>query len=345
MRHRGQVHCDTAVRCYSCPCPQVCIPRERFIEKRKAKNMLAHRIDELIGNTPLLELCNIEKEENLSGKLYAKLEFLNPTGSAKDRPAREILDDYERCGVLKPGGVVVEATSGNTGIGLASVAAARGYKAIIIMPDTMSSERIKLMKAYGAEVVLSDGKKGMAGSLEKLKEIREKYPDAVEAGQFVNASNALAHYKTTGPELWKDTEGGIDIFVAGVGTGGTLTGCAMYLKEKSNKVKIVAVEPAKSPLLSKGTFGPHGLQGIGANFVPEVLKRELIDEIVCITEEEAFEGSRRLGRREGIMVGITSGAAFAAALKEAKKPENKGKSIVFVTPDSGDRYLSSELFG
>jgi len=307
--------------------------------------MVVKSVDEMVGGTPLLELSNIEKENALKARLLAKCEFMNPTGSAKDRAAREILDDAQRRGILKPGGVIVEATSGNTGIGLASVAASRGYKAIIIMPSTMSAERIKLMKAYGAEVVLSDGTKGMAGSLEKLAEIKKKYPDALEAGQFVNPANAMAHYKTTGPEIWQDTEGKVDVFVAGVGTGGTLTGTGRFLKEKNPSVKIVAVEPAKSPLLSKGVAGPHGLQGIGANFVPEVLDRSLIDEISCITEEEAFDGARTLGRKEGIMVGITAGAAFAAALKEAKKPENAGKTICFVTPDSGDRYLSSALFG
>lgn len=307
--------------------------------------MLVKSVDGMIGGTPLLELVNIEKEYGLEARLLAKCEFLNPTGSAKDRAAKEILDDAERRGALKPGGVIVEATSGNTGIGLASVAASRGYKAVIIMPSTMSTERIRLMKAYGAEVVLSDGAKGMAGSLEKLAEIRKQYPDALEAGQFVNPANAEAHYKTTGPEIWKDTGGAADIFVAGVGTGGTLTGTARFLKEKNPGVKIVAVEPAGSPLLSKGIAGPHGLQGIGANFVPDVLDRKLIDEICCVTDEEAFEGARELGRKEGIMVGITSGAAYAAALKEAKKAENKGKTICFVTPDSGDRYLSSALFG
>lgn len=307
--------------------------------------MLYKSVDEMIGSTPLLELYNIEKKEGLKARLLAKCEFMNPTGSAKDRAAREILDDARRRGVLKPGGVVVEATSGNTGIGLASVAASRGYRAIIIMPDTMSPERIKLMKAYGAEVVLSDGKKGMAGSLEKLAEIKKANPGAFEAGQFVNPANAMAHYKTTGPEIWKDTEGSVDVFVAGVGTGGTLTGTGRFLKEQKEEVKIVAVEPAKSPLLSRGTAGPHGLQGIGANFIPEVLDRKLIDEISPITEEEAFEAARMLGRTEGIMVGITGGAALAAALKEAKKPENEGKTVVFVTPDSGDRYLSSELYG
>lgn len=306
--------------------------------------MLVKSVDGMIGGTPLLELANIEKEYGLKARLLAKCEFLNPTGSAKDRAAKEILDDAERRGCLKPGGVVVEATSGNTGIGLASVAAARGYKAIIIMPSTMSAERIKLMKAYGAEVVLSDGAKGMAGSLEKLAQIKEQYPDAFEAGQFVNPANAEAHYKTTGPEIWEDTEGKVDVFVAGVGTGGTLTGTARYLKEKNPGVRAVAVEPASSPLLSGGTAGPHGLQGIGANFIPEVLDQKLIDEICCITDEEAFAGVRELGRKEGILVGITAGAAFAAALKEARKPENEGKTVCFVTPDSGDRYLSSELF-
>ena len=306
--------------------------------------MLVKSVDGMIGGTPLLELANIEKEYGLKARLLAKCEFLNPTGSAKDRAAKEILDDAERRGCLKPGGVVVEATSGNTGIGLASVAAARGYKAIIIMPSTMSAERIKLMKAYGAEVVLSDGAKGMAGSLEKLAQIKEQYPDAFEAGQFVNPANAEAHYKTTGPEIWEDTEGKVDVFVAGVGTGGTLTGTARYLKEKNPGVRAVAVEPASSPLLSGGTAGPHGLQGIGANFIPEVLDQKLIDEICCITDEEAFAGVRELGRKEGILVGITAGAAFAAALQEAQRPENEGKTVCFVTPDSGDRYLSSELF-
>lgn len=306
--------------------------------------MLVKSVDGMIGGTPLLELANIEKEYGLKARLLAKCEFLNPTGSAKDRAAKEILDDAERRGCLKPGGVVVEATSGNTGIGLASVAAARGYKAIIIMPSTMSAERIKLMKAYGAEVVLSDGAKGMAGSLEKLAQIKEQYPDAFEAGQFVNPANAEAHYKTTGPEIWEDTEGKVDVFVAGVGTGGTLTGTARYLKEKNPGVRAVAVEPASSPLLSGGTAGPHGLQGIGANFIPEVLDQKLIDEICCITDEEAFAGVRELGRKEGILVGITAGAAFAAALKEAQRSENEGKTVCFVTPDSGDRYLSSELF-
>lgn len=306
--------------------------------------MLYSSIDEAVGGTPLLELTNTETDLSLYAHVYAKLEFMNPTGSAKDRAAREIINDAERRGLLKPGGVIVEATSGNTGIGLASVAAARGYKAVIIMPDTMSKERITLMKAYGAEVVLSDGKKGMAGSLEKLAEVKEKYPGCFEAGQFTNPANAMAHYKTTGPEIWNDLFGMVDVFVAGVGTGGTITGTGRYLKEKNPKVKIVAVEPAKSPLLSKGTAGPHGLQGIGANFVPSVLDRTVIDEIITITEEEAFNGARHLGKTEGIMTGITSGAAFAAALKVADRREYDGKNIVVLLPDSGDRYLSSDLY-
>ena len=306
--------------------------------------MLYRSIDEAVGKTPLLELANTEKDKGLTARVFAKLEFMNPTGSAKDRAAREIVDDAERRGILKPGGVIVEATSGNTGIGLASVAAARGYKAVIIMPDTMSRERITLMKAYGAEVVLSDGRKGMAGSLLKLSEVKEKYPGCFEAGQFTNPANAAAHYKTTGPEIWEDLSGNADIFIAGVGTGGTLTGTGRFLKEKNPGIKIVAVEPAGSPLLSKGIAGPHGLQGIGANFVPDVLDRNVIDEIVTITDEEAYEGAGYLGKTEGIMTGITSGAAFAAAVKEAMKAQNSGKNIVTLLPDSGDRYLSSGLF-
>ena len=314
-----------------------------YFEKR-GKGMLYGKIDEAIGKTPLLELANTEKEKGLSARVFAKLEFMNPTGSVKDRAAREIVDDAERRGILKPGGVIVEATSGNTGIGLAAVAAARGYKAVIIMPDTMSRERISLMKAYGAEVVLSDGKKGMAGSLMKLSEVKEKYPGCFEAGQFTNPANAAAHYKTTGPEIWEDLAGNVDIFIAGVGTGGTLTGTGRFLKEKKPGLRIVAVEPAASPLLSKGIAGPHGLQGIGANFVPEVLCRSVIDEIITITEEEAYEGAAYLGKTEGIMTGITSGAAFAAALKKASEAGNMGKNIVAILPDSGDRYLSSGLF-
>lgn len=307
--------------------------------------MIKKSVDEIIGRTPLLEVCKIEKEHELGATVLAKLEFLNPTGSAKDRAARSIIDDAEARGLLKPGGVIVEATSGNTGIGLASVAASRGYKAVIIMPGNMSRERIKLMQAYGAEVVLSDPTKGMAGSLEKVNEVKAKYPGCFEAGQFVNHANSKAHYETTGPEIWSDTEEKVDIFVAGVGTGGTITGTGRYLKEKNPNVKIVAVEPSKSPLLSKGTAGPHGLQGIGANFVPEVLDKSIIDEIICVSEEDAYETARLLGRKEGVMCGITSGAALWAAMELAKKTENKGKTIVALLPDSGDRYLSTTLFG
>jgi len=307
--------------------------------------MIKKSVDEIIGRTPLLEVCNIENEKELAATVLVKLEFLNPTGSAKDRAARSIIDDAEARGLLKPGGVIVEATSGNTGIGLASVAASRGYKAVIIMPGNMSRERIKLMQAYGAEVVLSDPTKGMAGSLEKVNEVKAKYPGCFEAGQFVNHANSKAHYETTGPEIWSDTEGKVDIFVAGVGTGGTITGTGRYLKEQNSNVKIVAVEPSKSPLLSKGIAGPHGLQGIGANFVPEVLDKNIIDEIMCVSEEDAYATARLLGRKEGVMCGITSGAALWAAMELAKKTENKGKTIVALLPDSGDRYLSTTLFG
>lgn len=300
--------------------------------------------DQFIGKTPLLELCKIEKEHSLYGRIYAKCEFMNPTGSAKDRAAKEIIDDFEKKGLLSEDGVVVEATSGNTGIGLASVCAARGYKAVIIMPDTMSEERIKLMRAYGAEVVLSDGTKGMAGSLEKVAEVKKKYPGCVEAGQFVNPANAMAHYKTTGPEIFEDLGGCPDVLVAGVGTGGTITGTGRFLKEKDANVRVVGVEPASSPLLSKGIAGPHGLQGIGANFVPEVLDKTLLDEILLVTDEEAYEYARLLGKKEGIMCGITSGAALCAAVKLASDPSYEGKSIVAVLPDSGDRYLSTTLF-
>ncbi len=307
--------------------------------------MIVKSVDELIGRTPLLEVCNIEKEMNLCAKVLAKLEFLNPTGSAKDRAAKTIIDDAEKNGLLKPGGVIVEATSGNTGIGLASIAASRGYKAIIIMPGNMSAERIKLMKAYGAEVILSDPDMGMEGSLAKLKEVKEKYPDCFEAGQFVNPSNPKAHYETTGPEIFEDTDGKVDIIVAGVGTGGTLCGTAKYLKEKNPLIKVVAVEPEASPLLSKGWAGKHKLQGIGADFIPETLDRDIIDEVVCVSDEDAFKTARLLGKKEGVMCGITSGAALCAAISLAKDFANKDKNIVAILPDSGDRYLSTTLFG
>lgn len=315
-----------------------------FKFRKKGETMIYRSVSEMTGKTPLLELSNIEKETGCKAKIFAKCEFLNPTGSAKDRAAKEIIEDAERKGLLSEGGVIVEATSGNTGIGLASVAASRGYKAVIIMPDTMSAERIKLMRAYGAEVVLSDGKKGMAGSLEKLEEVKQKYPGCLVAGQFVNPANAEAHYKTTGPEIWEDTEGEVAALVAGIGTGGTITGTGRYLKEKNPSVKVIGMEPASSPLLTKGTAGPHGLQGIGANFVPDVLDRTLLDEVLCVTEEEAYEAARMLGRKEGIMVGISAGAALSAALKLAERPEYEGKTIVTVLPDSGDRYLSTDLF-
>ena len=301
-------------------------------------------VEELIGGTPLMELCNLERSEGLEARIAAKLEYLNPAGSAKDRVAKAMIEDAEAKGKLKKGSVIIEPTSGNTGIGLACVAAARGYKAIIVMPDTMSVERIMTMKAYGAEVVLTDGKKGMQGSIDKAEELAKEIPNAIIAGQFVNPANPMAHEKTTGPEIWADTDGKVDIFVAGVGTGGTITGVGHYLKQKNPNVKVVAVEPASSPLLSEGKSGPHGLQGIGANFVPAVLDRDVYDEIITVTEEEAYEYGRKMGAQEGILVGISSGAALKAGVELAKRPENKGKLIVVLLPDTGDRYLSTPLF-
>ena len=301
-------------------------------------------VEELIGGTPLLELCNLERSEGLEARIAAKLEYLNPAGSAKDRVAKAMIEDAEAKGKLKKGSVIIEPTSGNTGIGLACVAAARGYKAIIVMPDTMSVERIMTMKAYGTEVVLTDGKKGMQGSIDKAEELAKEIPNAIIAGQFVNPANPMAHEKTTGPEIWEDTDGKVDIFVAGVGTGGTITGVGHYLKQQNPDVKVVAVEPASSPLLSEGKSGPHGLQGIGANFVPAVLDRNVYDEIITVTEEEAYEYGRKMGAQEGILVGISSGAALKAGVELAKRPENKGKLIVVLLPDTGDRYLSTPLF-
>ena len=301
-------------------------------------------VEELIGGTPLMELCNLERSEGLEARIAAKLEYLNPAGSAKDRVAKAMIEDAEAKGKLKKGSVIIEPTSGNTGIGLACVAAARGYKAIIVMPDTMSVERIMTMKAYGAEVVLTDGKKGMQGSIDKAEELAKEIPNAIIAGQFVNPANPMAHEKTTGPEIWEDTDGKVDIFVAGVGTGGTITGVGHYLKQQNPNVKVVAVEPASSPLLSEGKSGPHGLQGIGANFVPAVLDRNVYDEIITVTEEEAYEYGRKMGAQEGILVGISSGAALKAGVELAKRPENKGKLIVVLLPDTGDRYLSTPLF-
>lgn len=300
--------------------------------------------DMIIGKTPLLELSNIEKEYNLKAKLIAKLEYLNPAGSVKDRVAKAMLDEAEQNGKLKSGSVIIEPTSGNTGIGLASVAAARGYRIIIVMPDTMSVERRQIMKAYGAELVLSDGAKGMKGAIEKADELAAEIPNSFIPGQFVNPANAKAHYETTAPEIYEDTDGKVDIFVAGVGTGGTVTGVGEYLKSQNPKIKIVAVEPETSPVLSKGTSGAHKIQGIGAGFVPEVLNTEIYDEVIAVSNEDAFAFGKLVGRKEGILVGISSGAALSAAVQLAKRPENNGKNIVVLFPDTGDRYLSTPLF-
>ena len=300
--------------------------------------------DQLIGKTPLLELTHIEHQEGLAAKVLAKLEYLNPAGSVKDRIAKAMIDDAEQKGLLKEGSVIIEPTSGNTGIGLASVAAARGYRIIIVMPETMSVERRQLMKAYGAELVLTDGTKGMKGAIAKADELAKEIPDAFIPGQFVNPANPAIHKATTGPEIWEDTDGKVDVFVAGVGTGGTLTGVGSYLKEKNPKVTIVAVEPAGSPVLSKGTPGSHKIQGIGAGFVPEVLDTGIYDEIITVKNEDAFATGKTIGRLEGVLVGISSGAAVWAAIQLAKRPENRGKNIVVLLPDTGDRYLSTPLF-
>lgn len=301
-------------------------------------------VEQLIGHTPLLELTHIEKAQHLQAKVLAKLEYLNPAGSVKDRVAQAMVEDAEAKGLLKKDSVIIEATSGNTGIGLAVMAAARGYKAVIVMPDTMSVERRQLMAAYGAELVLTPGAQGMAGANAKAEELAKELPNAIIAGQFVNPANAEAHRKTTGPEIWTDTDGEVDIFVAGIGTGGTITGVGEYLKGKKPGVSVVAVEPASSPLLSQGKAGPHGLQGIGANFVPAVLNTNLYDEIIPVTEQDAYAAGRLIGRTEGVLVGISSGAALWAAMELAKRPENKGKTIVVLLPDTGDRYLSTPLF-
>ena len=301
-------------------------------------------VDQLIGKTPLLELTHIEKAEGLEARVLAKLEYLNPAGSVKDRVAKAMIDDAEEKGLLKEGSVIIEPTSGNTGIGLASVAAARGYRIIIVMPETMSVERRQLMKAYGAELVLTDGAKGMKGAIAKAEELAEEIPEAFIPGQFVNPANPAAHRTTTGPEIWDDTEGNVDIFVAGVGTGGTITGVGEFLKNKNPRVKVVAVEPATSPVLSKGTAGAHKIQGIGAGFVPEVLNTGVYDEIIAVENEDAFLAGKQFGRAEGVLVGISSGAAIWAAIQLAKRPENKGKTIVVLLPDTGDRYLSTPLF-
>ena len=300
--------------------------------------------DQLTGGTPLLELTHLEQDHQLEAKILAKLEYFNPAGSVKDRAAKAMLDDAEARGVLKPGAVIIEPTSGNTGIGLASVAAARGYRIIIVMPDTMSVERRQIMKAYGAEVVLTPGAKGMQGAIDKAEELAKETPGSFIPGQFVNPANAKAHYDTTGPEIWQDTDGKVDIFVAGVGTGGTLTGVGRYLKEKNPAVQIVAVEPAASPVLSGGKAGPHKIQGIGGGFVPEVLDTGIYNEVITVENESAFDAARQGGRREGVLVGISSGAAVWAAMELAKRPGNRGKTIVALLPDTGDRYLSTELF-
>ena len=300
--------------------------------------------DQLIGKTPLLELTHIEKKLGLKAKVLAKLEYLNPAGSVKDRVAKAMIDDAEEKGLLKPGSVIIEPTSGNTGIGLAAVAAARGYRIIIVMPDTMSVERRQLMKAYGAELVLSEGAKGMKGAIAKADELAASIPGSFIPGQFVNPANPKAHFETTGPEIYADTDGKVDIFVAGVGTGGTITGVGEYLKSKKPEIKVVAVEPATSPVLSKGTAGAHKIQGIGAGFVPKVLDTGVYDEIIPVANEDAFAVGKQIGKAEGVLVGISSGAAAWAAIELAKRPENEGKAIVVLLPDTGDRYLSTPLF-
>lgn len=300
--------------------------------------------DQLIGKTPLLELTNIEKKEGLKATVIAKLEYLNPAGSVKDRVALEMINDAEASGKLKPDSVIIEPTSGNTGIGLAAVAAARGYRIIIVMPETMSVERRQLMKAYGAELVLSDGSKGMKGAIAKADELAAEIQSSFIPGQFVNPANPRAHFKTTGPEIWEDTDGKVDIFVAGVGTGGTVTGVGEYLKSKNQNVKIVAVEPESSAVLSAGVAGPHAIQGIGAGFVPDVLNTSVYDEIITVSNDDAFAAGKLIGKTEGVLVGISSGAAAHAAIELAKRPENEGKNIVVLLPDTGDRYLSTKLF-
>ncbi len=301
-------------------------------------------MEQMIGRTPLLELCRIRQQLGLEARVLAKLEYLNPAGSVKDRAALSMIRDAEQKGLLKEGSVIVEPTSGNTGIGLAAVAAARGYRVVIVMPETMSLERRQLMRAYGAELVLTEGSKGMSGAVEKAQQLVQQIPGAFLAGQFTNPANPQAHFETTGPEIWQDTEGHVDVFVAGVGTGGTITGVGRYLKSQDPAVRIVGVEPAASPLLSKGTAGPHKIQGIGANFVPQVLDTAIYDELLAVTDQDAFAAGRLMARTEGVLVGISSGAALWAAVELAKRPENRGKTIVTLLPDTGDRYLSTGMF-
>lgn len=302
------------------------------------------KLTDLIGSTPLFKLSNFAKEEKLDAAVLAKLEYFNPAGSVKDRIAKAMIEDAEAKGLLKKGSVIIEPTSGNTGIGLASVAAARGYRIILTMPETMSVERRNLLKAYGAELVLTEGAKGMKGAIAKAEELKNEIPNSFIPGQFVNMANPTAHYNTTGPEIWNDTDGKVDIFIAGVGTGGTLSGVGKYLKEKNKDIKVIAVEPASSPVLSKGVAGPHKIQGIGAGFVPETLNTKIYDEIIPVENEEAFRVGKEIARKEGILVGISSGAALYAASVVAKRPENKGKTIVVLLPDTGDRYLSTPMF-
>ena len=306
--------------------------------------MIYTSADQLIGHTPLLELVHTESVNGLNARILAKVEYFNPAGSVKDRIAKAMIDDAEQKGLLKEGSVIIEPTSGNTGIGLASVAAARGYRIIIVMPETMSVERRQIMRAYGAELVLTEGAKGMKGAIEKADELAKTIPNAFIPGQFVNPANPAIHRATTGPEIWEDTEGHVDIFVAGVGTGGTITGVGEYLKSRNPKIKIVAVEPASSPVLSKGKSGPHKIQGIGAGFVPEVLNTKVYDEVIAVENDDAFAAGKAIGKNEGILVGISSGAAVFAAVQLAKRPENEGKTIVALLPDTGDRYLSTPLF-
>lgn len=301
-------------------------------------------MDQLIGHTPLLELTHIENERGLKARVLAKLEYFNPAGSVKDRIAKRMIEDAESKGMLRPGSAIIEPTSGNTGIGLAAVAAARGYRTILVMPETMSVERRKLMKAYGAELILTEGAKGMKGAIEKAQALAKEMPNAFVSGQFSNPANPEVHYETTGPEIWADTDGQVDLFVAGVGTGGTVTGVGRYLKQQNPQVKVVAVEPADSPVLSRGTAGPHKIQGIGAGFVPQVLDTAIFDEVITVENDDAFQAARQIGHREGVLVGISSGAAVWAAIQLARRPENEGKTIVALLADTGERYLSTPMF-